>query len=50
MDNGDILALDIVHHDLADGRLGEQVAVPEEEQVAALKGGLHAAGQDDDDW
>ena len=47
MYNRYILPLDVVDDDLAD--LGLFVAVPEEEEVAALKGGFHGAGEDDDD-
>lgn len=47
MHDGDILAADIIHDDLAD--VGAGRAVPEEQQVAALEGGFHAAGQHDDD-
>jgi hypothetical protein len=49
VDNRNVLALHVVHDDFADVGLGHEVAVPEEEQVAALEGGFHAAGEDDDD-
>ena len=47
MHDRDILPPDVVDDDLAD--LGGVVPVPEEEEVSALEGRLHAAGEDDDD-
>ena len=41
--NGNVLARDVVDHHLADVGLAPDVAVPQEEQVAALKGRLHGA-------
>lgn len=46
MHNWNILAPHIIHHHLPD--LGFHAAVPQEEEVAALEGGLHGAGEDDD--
>lgn len=47
--NRNVLLLHIVHHYLAHLRLLEVVAVPEEQEVAALEGGFHRAGEDNDD-
>lgn len=49
VDDGDVLVADVVHDDLAHVGLGQQVPVPEEEEVATLEGGLHGSGEDDDD-
>lgn len=49
MHDGYVLAPDVVYHDLADIRVLYEVPVPQEEEVPALEGGLHAAGEDDDD-
>ena len=48
MHNRDILALDIVDDHLPNLRV--QPAIPQQKDVAALKGRLHAAREDDDDW
>lgn len=46
MHNRYILPPHIIHHDLADLSLGR--SVPEKEQVSALEGRFHAAGEDYD--
>ena len=47
MHNRDILASHIIHHNLADFRI--HAPIPQQQDISALKRGLHAAGQDDDD-
>lgn len=47
--NGNVLVLDIVDHHLSNVRLPQKVSVPEEEQVATLKGRFHGSGEYDDD-
>lgn len=37
----------VVYHHLADLRF--HASVPQEEEIAPLEGGFHAAGEDDDD-
>lgn len=49
MHNGNILAPHIIDDDLAHARLAPEVPIPQEEQVAALKGRLHGSREDDDD-
>lgn len=49
MHNGYVLAPDVIDHNLADVRVLYEVSVPQEEEVASLEGGFHAAGEDDDD-
>ena len=44
MHNRNVLLLDVVDYHLADLCFLEEVAVPEEEKVASLEGGLHGAG------
>lgn len=47
--DGDVLALNLIDHHLADAGLAEQIAVRQQEQVSALEGRLHGAGQHDND-
>lgn len=47
--DGYVLVPHVVDDDLADGGLGGEVPVPEEEEVAPLEGGFHGAREDDDD-
>lgn len=49
MHNRDILPLHIVYDNLADLRVLHEIAVPKEQQVAALKGRLHGAREHNDD-
>jgi hypothetical protein len=46
MHDWNILALDIVHHNLSYLRI--QPSVPQEKQVASLKRGLHGSGEHND--
>ena len=48
MHDGYVLPLDVVDYDIADVGLGYQVAIPQEQEVAALEGGFHGPGKDDD--
>lgn len=48
MNNRNILSFHIVHHNLADFGLCNDVTIPNKEEVASLKCGLHGAGEDDD--
>lgn len=47
--DGNILILDVVDNNLADRGFAEQLAVPQEEQVASLERRFHASAEDDDD-
>lgn len=47
MDDRNVLALDLVHDNVSHAR--RVASIPKEEQVAALEGRLHGAGQHDDD-
>lgn len=47
MNNRYVLILDIVDHNLADICLLQPVPVPQEEEIAALEGRLHATAEDD---
>ena len=49
MHNRDILPLNIIHHNLPHRRLAQQIPIPEKQEVAALEGGFHGAGENDDD-
>ncbi len=49
VDDGDLLVFNLVYYNLANIGLGENVSVPEKEEVASLESGFHAAGEDDDD-
>jgi len=44
----DILALDVIHHNLS--YLGVLIPIPQEQEVSTLERRLHATGQHDDDW
>ena len=48
MHNRNIFAFDIIHDDFSDLR-ALPAAVPEEKDVTALEGGLHRAGEHNDD-
>lgn len=50
MDDRDVLSFHVVYNNLANVGLGHEIAVPEEEQIAALECGFHAAREDDDNW
>lgn len=45
MHNGYVLAFDIVHDHFPHARRAQQIAVPEKEQISALKGRLHRSRQ-----
>lgn len=49
MDNGNVLALDFVDNDLANVGFLDQVAVPQEKEIASLKGRLHGTTKNNDD-
>jgi hypothetical protein len=48
MHNRNILALDVVHHNLAD--LCIQPSIPQKQQISSLERGLHGSGENDNDW
>jgi len=48
MHNRDVFVLHVVDHNFTNGGFGEDVAVPEEQEVTALEGRLHASGEHDD--
>lgn len=50
MNNWYLLVFDVVDDDLADVRVLQPISVPEKEEVAALKGRLHATAEDDHNW
>lgn len=45
MHNRNILILDLIHHNLSN--VQRRLRIPEEEEISALKSGLHGATEDD---